>query len=151
TRPAPSSQAAAEESADSRPPAGPRDGPRRARYNDVGHGILSPEEGRSMKSWTRAALAVLAGATALAPAAGWGAALPPAAVRGRHALLSRSYSPPTMSLQAYDNAWRHWGLKSKPAPADYDRLFRERYGLHPAPFDNGGYPMGLRVATAVGP
>ena len=38
------------------------------------------------------------------------------------------------------------GPEEKPAPADYDRLFRERYGLHAAPYPNGGYPMGLREA-----
>jgi len=30
------------------------------------------------------------------------------------ALLGRSYNPPTMALQAYDNAWKHWGLRASP-------------------------------------
>jgi mono/diheme cytochrome c family protein len=51
-----------------------------------------------------------------------------------------------MSRRAYDEAWRQWGLKEKPAAADYDRLYRERYGLHTAPYPNGGLPMGLRAA-----
>jgi mono/diheme cytochrome c family protein len=80
---------------------------------------------------------------AAVPGVGRAAAPVPAAVRGRHDLLSKSYNPPTMSLQQYDNAWKHWGLERK--PADYDRLFRERYGLHPAPFPNDGYPMGVRL------
>jgi hypothetical protein len=66
------------------------------------------------------------------------------AERGKKALLGKSYNPPTMALSAYDNAWKHWGLDRKPAPADYDRLFRERYGLHPAPYPNHNLPMGLR-------
>ena len=35
----------------------------------------------------------------------------------------------------------------KEKPADYDAAFRERYGLHPAPYPNGGLPMGLRRAN----
>jgi hypothetical protein len=92
---------------------------------------------------TRVAFALLAACSAaLAVRA---AAPPGAAQRGRKALLTRSYNPPSMNVQAYDNAWRHWGLERK--PADYDRLFRERYGLHPAPYPNGKLPMGLRVDT----
>jgi mono/diheme cytochrome c family protein len=69
----------------------------------------------------------------------------PSAEKGKKALLGRIYNPPTMALQAYDNAWKHWGLARKPAAKDYPRLFMERYGLHPAPFPNDGYPMGLRA------
>jgi mono/diheme cytochrome c family protein len=90
------------------------------------------------------ALVWLPAALAAFPATVWAAAPVPAAVRGRHDLLGKSYNPPTMTLQQYDNAWKLWGLERK--PADYDRLFRERYGLHPAPFPNDGYPMGLRLA-----
>src|SRR5262249_60813354 len=57
-----------------------------------------------------------------------------AAERGRQALLGRAYIPPTMTLRAYETVWKEWGLKEKPSAADYDRLFRERYGLHPAPY-----------------
>jgi hypothetical protein len=67
-----------------------------------------------------------------------------AALRGRKALLGKAYIPATTTIQAYDNAWKEWGLKEKPPAADYDRLFRERYGLHAAPYPNGRYPMGLR-------
>jgi mono/diheme cytochrome c family protein len=69
-----------------------------------------------------------------------------AAERGKRLLLGRVYNPPSMHPQAYDNAWKHWGLERKPAAADYGRLFRERYGLHAAPYPNGGLPMGLRRA-----
>lgn len=70
----------------------------------------------------------------------------PDAERGRKALLGRSFTAPMFSLKAYENAWKQWGLKEK--PADYERLSRERYGLHEAPYPNGGYPMGLRESTA---
>ena len=70
----------------------------------------------------------------------------PSAERGQKALLEKSFDPASMTFLAYDNAWKEWGLKEKPAPADYARLFRERYGLHPAPYPNNGYPMGLREA-----
>src|SRR5262245_7148453 len=74
-----------------------------------------------------------------------------AAERGKKALLGKSYVPPTMALTAYDDAWKHWGLKEKPAAKDYARLFRQRYGLHPAPYANDGYPMGVRVAASTLP
>src|SRR5262249_33258185 len=67
-----------------------------------------------------------------------------AAERGEKALLTKSYAPPTMTRRAYEEIWKQWGLKEKPAAADYDRRFRERYGLHEAPYPNDGLPMGLR-------
>ena len=91
----------------------------------------------------RPVVALLAGLTFLAPAP---AGEPTAAERGRADLLGKAYNPPTIPLSAYENAWKQWGLKEKPAPADYDRLFRERYGLHAAPYPNGRFPMGLRLA-----
>jgi mono/diheme cytochrome c family protein len=74
---------------------------------------------------------------------------PTAAQCGRKALLEKVYSPPTTSLAAYETVWIQWGLDHKPAPADYARLFRERYGLHPAPYPNHGYPMGLRAGPGL--
>ena len=96
-----------------------------------------------MKRVVAPAAALLAGLTFLAPAR---ADEPTAAERGKAHLLGQAYNPPTITLSAYENAWKQWGLKEKPAPADYDRLFRERYGLHAAPYPNGRYPMGLREA-----
>ena len=58
------------------------------------------------------------------------------AVRGRPAM-----NPSTWSMKAHNQVWKQWGLKEK--PADPGRAFRERYGLHAAPYDNGGLPMGL--------
>lgn len=67
--------------------------------------------------------------------------------RGRNALLSKCYAPATMTRRAYDRVWKQWGVKEKPAPVDYDRLIRQRYGLHEAPYPNGALPMGLRPAS----
>ncbi|MCI0684900.1 MAG: cytochrome c [Gemmataceae bacterium] len=61
------------------------------------------------------------------------------AVRGRPAL-----NPPIWPMAAYENVWKRWGLKEK--PANYAAAFRDRYGLHAAPYDNDGLPMGLHVA-----
>lgn len=58
------------------------------------------------------------------------------AVRGRPALNS-----PLWTQQAFDNAWKRWGLKTK--PADFARMFRERYGVSEAPYENHGLPMGF--------
>jgi hypothetical protein len=69
-----------------------------------------------------------------------------AAERGRRALLGTAYNPATITFAAYDDAWKQWGLKERPKGDEYHRLFRERYGLPPAPYPNGPYPMGLRVA-----
>ena len=71
---------------------------------------------------------------------------PDARARGQKALLEKSFSPASWTVAAYENAWKQWGLKEKPAPETYSRLFRERYGLHAAPFANKDYPMGLREA-----
>jgi len=75
----------------------------------------------------------------------WGAE-PTAAERGKKALLEKCYNPASMTLPGYQNTWKQWGLTAKPAPADFARLFRERYGLHTAPYANNGLPMGLREA-----
>jgi hypothetical protein len=96
-----------------------------------------------MIRWMSTGLALLAAWSAVSPVSGAESATD----RGKKALLGKIYSPPTMQMAAYENAWRHWGLDQKPAPADYDRLFRERYGLHPAPYPNDNLPMGLRQGT----
>jgi hypothetical protein len=68
--------------------------------------------------------------------------------RGKQALLTRAYTPAMFSLASYEEAWRQWELGGM-KPHDYDRAFRERYGLHPAPYDNGKYPMGLRESFSI--
>jgi cytochrome c2 len=70
-----------------------------------------------------------------------------AAERGRRALFEQSFTPPVLSLKAYDNVWKQWGLKEK--PADYAKAFRDRYGLHVAPYPNDGLPMGMRKANGL--
>ena len=67
-----------------------------------------------------------------------------AAERGSEAVYRIASSPPVLGLDAYEDAWKQWGLPEK--PADYGRAFRERYGLHPAPYHNQGLPMGLHAA-----
>jgi len=78
------------------------------------------------------------------PAASAGsAAEPTAADRGYKALTETAFIPGFWKSAAVANAWRHWdGAREK--PSDYDAAFRDRYGLHPAPYPNNGLPMGLR-------
>src|SRR5262245_12949055 len=69
--------------------------------------------------------------------------------RGRTALFTRSFTLAGWSFAGFDNAWRQWEPKLNAAPKDYEQTFREHYGLHPAPFDNGRLPMGLREARTI--
>jgi len=71
------------------------------------------------------------------------------AQRGKRLFLTRSYNPASFPGNAYRDAWKRWGLKEKPAEKEHARLFNERVGLHLAPFDNGGLPMGLRYAPTL--
>jgi len=64
--------------------------------------------------------------------------------RGKKALETRAFTPAPWPFAAYENVWKSWQPKLDKAPADYDRVVQEYYGLHPAPFENGRYPMGLR-------
>jgi mono/diheme cytochrome c family protein len=98
---------------------------------------------------TRLWLVLAAAALATFPATGRSAEDTPSAERGRKALLGRHFTPPTIPLAAYDDAWKVWDPKAKEPPADYAARFRERYGLHVAPYPNDGYPMGMRVAPAL--
>jgi hypothetical protein len=94
----------------------------------------------------RRVAAILLGALLLTPLALASERSP--AERGKQALLGRAFTPAMFSLASYDEAWRCWetgGMK----PHDYDRAFRQRYGLHPAPYDNGKYPMGLRESFSL--
>jgi mono/diheme cytochrome c family protein len=65
----------------------------------------------------------------------------PSVERGRDAVVEWKLNPGIWSVKAYDNIWKVWGLKEK--PAHFTQMFQERYGLHPAPYDNHGRPMGL--------
>jgi len=87
--------------------------------------------------------------TAVGVTVGQGPPREPDAARGREKLLTTNYVQAGFLRSAYDDAWKQWGLAEKPAAADYDRLYRERYGLHEAPYDNKGLPMGLSEAVFV--
>lgn len=73
-----------------------------------------------------------------------------AAERGRKALLERSFLPAAWSREAYEKASTFLGedAPSSTDAAAYEQAFRDRYGLHPAPFPNHGLPMGLREARS---
>src|SRR5262245_14682739 len=64
------------------------------------------------------------------------------AVRGRPALNS-----PLWNVQTVEQVWKQWGLNAR--PKDFERLFRERYGLHAAPYDNHGLPMGMHISSGL--
>lgn len=79
------------------------------------------------------------------PAASPEATRSEAAKRGYHALTSTAFIPAFWSERAVANVWRQWdGVTEK--PADYEKAFRDRYGLHPSPYPNNGLPLGLRKA-----
>ena len=67
-----------------------------------------------------------------------------AAQRGQKALEQTAFIRGFWPTFAYNQAWKSWGLTEK--PTDYDTAFRERYGLHTAPYANDKLPMGLRKA-----
>ena len=68
------------------------------------------------------------------------------AERGREA-VHRPMNPPHWSARAYDEVWKRWGIAEK--PEDYARAFRDRYGLHPAPYENDGLPAGFHRAKGL--
>src|SRR3954453_23312685 len=70
---------------------------------------------------------------------------PSAAERGYKALTETAFIPGFWKSGSIANAWKQWGVAEK--PANYDDAFRERYGLHPAPYPNGDLPMGLRKTS----
>lgn len=90
-----------------------------------------------------AVVPILAVVASVAPAAE-----PTPPERGKKSLTETAFIPAFWSSRSVENAWKQWeGLKEK--PADYPAAFRERYGLHPAPYPNGDLPMGLRKAPAL--
>jgi hypothetical protein len=94
-----------------------------------------------MSRWLRCACVLLSGAIGTSWAQVTQAAEKTPAERGREIMFSRSLNPPIWSLKAYENVWKQWGVPEK--PANYAEAFMERYGLHAAPFENHGRPMGL--------
>src|SRR5438270_13041569 len=73
----------------------------------------------------------------------------PNAERGRIALTTRTFTPAVWSLKGYENTWKQWKPAPKEAPRDYQQAVADRYGLHPAPFENNGLPMGLRSTDSL--
>jgi mono/diheme cytochrome c family protein len=67
--------------------------------------------------------------------------------RGRDAVVQWKLNPSVWSVNAYDNVWKVWGLKEK--PANFTEMFMERYGLHAAPYDNHKRPMGLSEVSGL--
>jgi len=72
---------------------------------------------------------------------------PVAVQRGRAALLEQSFLEPEWSDAAYAGVARFWDepapdLESEPDA--FAEAFRDRYGLHEAPYSNDGLPMGLK-------
>jgi mono/diheme cytochrome c family protein len=70
-----------------------------------------------------------------------------AAERGRDILFHRSLNPPLWSKKAYNNVWKQWGVAER--PRDYDRAFRDRYGLHTSPDAKARLPLGLMEAQGL--
>src|SRR5262245_45910077 len=99
-----------------------------------------------MTRWTWLSVVVLASLASGAPAT---EAEAPSAEKGRQLLTSKHYTPPIMTLAAYEDIWRVWGLEKKPSRDELHRLFAERYGLQPAPYPNNGFPMGVREAMGL--
>jgi len=71
------------------------------------------------------------------------------AQRGQQALTTRAFNMATWKTTTYDDAWKQWGSKDKQPPKNYPQAFMARYGLHPAPYDNGRYPMGVREGSSL--
>jgi hypothetical protein len=73
---------------------------------------------------------------------------PTAAERGYKALTETAFIPGFWSKRTIPSAWKYWdGVREK--PTEYDAAFRDRYGLHAAPYPNDGLPMGLRKAGLI--
>jgi hypothetical protein len=64
------------------------------------------------------------------------------AVRGKPAM-----NPPVWSAKTYESLWKRWGVAER--PANFPSAVRERYGLHVAPYDNAGLPMGLHFSKGL--
>jgi mono/diheme cytochrome c family protein len=95
-----------------------------------------------MRAWLPALGLLVLGGAGLPAAEETKAAADPAADRGRDAVHGRpALNPALWSPKAPDSAWKQWGVTER--PADYAAAFRDRYGLHAAPYDNNGLPMGL--------
>ena len=64
----------------------------------------------------------------------------PAEGGGEQGPHGKSLHPRLLESERVANAWKQWGVKTR--PANYNAALRDRYGLHPAPYPNGDLPMG---------
>ena len=97
---------------------------------------------RALRAILGAALAGLCAAPAFAESPDLAAV-----ERGRKALTERGYVRAAWSEKTYREVGKLWGPGApdpEKDPEGYARAFESRYGLHPAPFDNDGLPLGLR-------
>ncbi|MSR30229.1 MAG: c-type cytochrome [Gemmataceae bacterium] len=66
---------------------------------------------------------------------------------GKKFLLSSEFTTPSFTLGAYQSLWKSWGLAKPPSPEEFSNILSSRYGLHRAPYENHGLPMGLKMAS----
>jgi hypothetical protein len=64
--------------------------------------------------------------------------------RGKKALETRAFNGTRWTVAGYEKAWEYWTPRPKKKPDNYHQAFREYYGLPEAPFENDGYPLGMR-------
>jgi hypothetical protein len=69
---------------------------------------------------------------------------PEAAERGRLLFEEDVLFQPILPVLGFRSLWLVWGTAPM-SEEEYWAEFRRRYGMLEAPYDNGGYPMGLRV------
>jgi mono/diheme cytochrome c family protein len=100
-----------------------------------------------MSRWFLSSSLVVIGGLGCTPASATEATDRASVERGRDAVAAWQLNPGIWSVNAYDNIWKVWGLKEK--PAHFTQLFQERYGLHAAPYDNHGRPMGLSEVSGL--
>lgn len=63
---------------------------------------------------------------------------------GERYLTETSLTPPTLPSIGFRSLWTIWG-EAGGDDETYWKKFRAKYGMQEAPFDNGPYPLGLRV------
>ena len=68
------------------------------------------------------------------------------AINGQAYLQSKDFAAPSFTLKAYKNLHKQWALDSPPTPKVSLDFFESRYGMHQAPYQNDGLPMGLKLA-----
>ncbi|MEZ4240638.1 MAG: c-type cytochrome [Myxococcota bacterium] len=70
---------------------------------------------------------------------------PEAAERGRRLFEAGTLFDPVLPVIGFRSLWMVWGTGPIADDDAYWAAFRERYGMLEAPYDNDGYPVGLRT------